>query len=93
MLASMIFKVFWGIFFRKKKFSSRKKFPTCQKNLKKPCLRREPFFHGHDNYDQLVRIARVLGTDDLYEYLDKYNIILVGLGLRKNILFKRKKKF
>lgn len=39
-------------------------------------FKREPFFHGHDNYDQLVRIARVLGTDDLYEYLDKYNIIL-----------------
>merc|ERR1712048_1281905 len=39
-------------------------------------FKREPFFHGHDNYDQLVRIARVLGTDDLYEYLDKYNITL-----------------
>ncbi len=22
-------------------------------------FRREPFFHGHDNYDQLVRIAKV----------------------------------
>jgi len=25
-------------------------------------FRKEPFFHGHDNYDQLVRIAKVLGT-------------------------------
>ena len=24
----------------------------------------EPFFHGHDNYDQLVRIAKVLGTEE-----------------------------
>ena len=39
-------------------------------------FRKEPFFHGHDNYDQLVRIAKVLGTDDLYAYLDKYNIEL-----------------
>ena len=23
-------------------------------------FRKEPFFHGHDNYDQLVRIAKVL---------------------------------
>ena len=36
----------------------------------------EPFFHGHDNYDQLVRIAKVLGTEELYEYLDKYQIEL-----------------
>jgi hypothetical protein len=24
------------------------------------------FFHGHDNYDQLVKIAKVLGTDELF---------------------------
>ena len=29
-------------------------------------FKREPFFHGHDNYDQLVKIARVLGTDALF---------------------------
>uniref|UniRef100_A0AC34R4I7 Protein kinase domain-containing protein n=1 Tax=Panagrolaimus sp. JU765 TaxID=591449 RepID=A0AC34R4I7_9BILA len=39
-------------------------------------FRKEPFFHGHDNYDQLVRIAKVLGTDELYEYIDKYQIEL-----------------
>uniref|UniRef100_A0A8C8JTX0 non-specific serine/threonine protein kinase n=1 Tax=Oncorhynchus tshawytscha TaxID=74940 RepID=A0A8C8JTX0_ONCTS len=39
-------------------------------------FRKEPFFHGHDNYDQLVRIAKVLGTEDLYNYIDKYNIEL-----------------
>merc|ERR1719174_2091598 len=39
-------------------------------------FRKEPFFHGHDNTDQLVRIVRVLGTDELQEYLTKYNIKL-----------------
>jgi casein kinase II subunit alpha len=28
------------------------------------------FFHGHDNYDQLVKIAEVLGTEELFHYLD-----------------------
>jgi len=37
-------------------------------------FRKEPFFHGHDNFDQLVKIAKVLGTQDLYAYLEKYNI-------------------
>jgi casein kinase II subunit alpha len=39
-------------------------------------FRKEPFFHGHDNYDQLVKIAKVLGTDELFEYLEKYDIEL-----------------
>ncbi|KIJ21521.1 hypothetical protein PAXINDRAFT_164999 [Paxillus involutus ATCC 200175] len=39
-------------------------------------FRKEPFFHGHDNYDQLVKIAKVLGTDELYAYIDKYSIRL-----------------
>eukprot|EP01116_Phalansterium_solitarium_P023600 TRINITY_DN8360_c0_g1_i1.p1 TRINITY_DN8360_c0_g1~~TRINITY_DN8360_c0_g1_i1.p1 ORF type:complete len:380 (-),score=106.02 TRINITY_DN8360_c0_g1_i1:94-1137(-) len=39
-------------------------------------FRKEPFFHGHDNHDQLVKIAKVLGTDDLFAYLDKYGIAL-----------------
>ena len=34
------------------------------------------FVISHDNYDQLVRIAKVLGTEGLYEYLDKYQIEL-----------------
>ncbi|XP_077375346.1 casein kinase II subunit alpha'-like isoform X1 [Festucalex cinctus] len=36
---------------------------------------KEPFFHGQDN-DQLVRIAKVLGTDELFGYLHKYHIEL-----------------
>jgi casein kinase II subunit alpha len=37
---------------------------------------KEPFFHGNDNYDQLEKIARVLGTSELFEYLEKYNVEL-----------------
>jgi len=37
---------------------------------------KEPFFVGRDNYDQLVKIAKILGTDDLLSYLDKYNLTL-----------------
>lgn len=39
-------------------------------------FKREPFFHGKSNTDQLVQIARVLGTEDLYKYLKKYNLKL-----------------
>lgn len=39
-------------------------------------FRKEPFFHGQDNYDQLVKIAKVLGTDDLFTYVERYGIAL-----------------
>ncbi|KAK9881469.1 hypothetical protein WA026_016353 [Henosepilachna vigintioctopunctata] len=39
-------------------------------------FRRDPFFHGYDNYDQLLRIVKILGTGDLFTYLEKYNISL-----------------
>jgi serine/threonine protein kinase len=41
-------------------------------------FKKEPFFHGHDNYDQLVKIAKVLGTDELFAYLDTYDLELVS---------------
>lgn len=52
-------------------------------------FRKEPFFHGHDNYDQLVRIGKVLGTAELYEYVQKYN---VDLDPRYNELLGRHSK-
>jgi hypothetical protein len=36
-------------------------------------FRKEPFFVGRDNYDQLVKIAKVLGTNDLIKYLVRRN--------------------
>lgn len=40
-------------------------------------FQREPFFKGADNYDQLIKIAKVLGTQDVLEYVDKFNLKLV----------------
>ena len=39
-------------------------------------FKREPFFKGRDNYDQLVKIAKVIGTDELFAYLDTYDLEL-----------------
>jgi casein kinase II subunit alpha len=44
--------------------------------LFKKIFKKEPFFQGHDNYDQLVKIAKVLGTDDLTKYIEKYKLTL-----------------
>ena len=37
---------------------------------------REPFFKGADNQDQLIKIAKLLGTDEILEYCQKYGIKL-----------------
>jgi casein kinase II subunit alpha len=39
-------------------------------------FKKDPFFHGSSNSDQLVKIAKVLGTDELYTYLEKYSLRL-----------------
>ncbi|DBA05235.1 TPA: hypothetical protein N0F65_007397, partial [Lagenidium giganteum] len=39
-------------------------------------FRKEPFFHGHDNMDQLVKIAKVKGTTELFDYLTTYDLEL-----------------
>jgi len=39
-------------------------------------FKKEPFFHGHDNKDQLVKIARIRGTPALETYLHKYGLRL-----------------
>ncbi len=52
-------------------------------------FRKEPFFQGHDNYDQLVKIVRVLGTEEFYDYIDKYSI---DLDVRFNDILGRHSK-
>ena len=37
---------------------------------------KEPFFHGADNNDQLVKIVEVLRTADFHQYLKRYEIQL-----------------
>ncbi|KAH0812088.1 hypothetical protein GEV33_010701 [Tenebrio molitor] len=39
-------------------------------------FRKEPFFQGFDNRNQLYCIVKVLGTTKFYSYLNKYNITL-----------------
>lgn len=34
----------------------------------------DPFFKGSDNNDQLIKIAKVMGTDDLHTYIQKYRL-------------------
>ena len=53
---------------------------------------KEPFFVGENNEDQLVKIAKVLGTEDLWNYWEKYNI-MVEEDLVSQIDKHTKKKF
>jgi len=46
-------------------------------------FRKEPFFYGRDNKDQLVKVVRVLGSDSFVAYMKKYNI---GYTEMKNIV-------
>lgn len=39
-------------------------------------FQKEPFFRGSDNKDQLVKIARILGTEALDAWIDKYGIVI-----------------
>lgn len=39
-------------------------------------FQKEPFFRGKSDVDQLVKISKVLGSEDLFKYLHKYNIEL-----------------
>ncbi|KAK7679792.1 hypothetical protein QCA50_017115 [Cerrena zonata] len=39
-------------------------------------FKKEPFFRGDSNNDQLVQIAKILGTKKLFDYINKYGINL-----------------
>lgn len=39
-------------------------------------FRKEHFFRGRDNEDQLLRIIKVLGTDSFERYLEKYGLFI-----------------
>ncbi|KAF0271744.1 hypothetical protein FOG51_03125 [Hanseniaspora uvarum] len=41
-------------------------------------FQKDPFFHGKDNNDQLLKIIKILGTDDLFSYMEKYGVRLQG---------------
>jgi casein kinase II subunit alpha len=37
-------------------------------------FKKDGFFHGTDNFDQLVRIAKVLGTKEMEKYIERYSL-------------------
>lgn len=37
---------------------------------------REPFFKGADNQDQLIKIAKIIGTEEVLAYVDSCGIQL-----------------
>jgi casein kinase II subunit alpha len=39
-------------------------------------FRIDTFFKGSDNFDQLIKILKVLGEDDLKLYVEKYNLVI-----------------
>lgn len=49
----------------------------------------EPFFCGADNADQLVKIAKVLGTQELHEYLNTYDLDIGALAAKLGDLPKK----
>lgn len=51
-------------------------------------FQKDPFFQGSDNNDQLEKIVKVMGTEDLEDYIEKYHIIMEG-----NILIEEGKHF
>ena len=53
-------------------------------------FKKEPLFYGSDNVDMVVKIAKILGTEKLMEYMEKYNLIL-PIELRDNMSFYTKK--
>ena len=47
---------------------------------------REPFFKGSDNDDQLIRIAKVIGADDIRAYVDKMDHVQLSDYFKQNLL-------
>lgn len=51
---------------------------------------REPFFKGSDNNEQLIKIAKVVGTQAILEYSDKFDVELNSYFKENLQNFKRK---
>lgn len=47
---------------------------------------REPFFKGSDNDDQLIRIAKVVGADDIRAYVDRMQHVELSDYFKQHLL-------
>ena len=41
-------------------------------------FQKEPFFKGLDNNDQMIKIAKVVGTEDVQKYAEKFGLDLTN---------------
>lgn len=53
----------------------------------------EPFFRGADNDDQLIKIAKVLGTEDVHKYVEKFPNIILSPYFKQNLINYKKKEW
>ena len=56
-------------------------------------FKKDYFFLGKDNDDQLVQIVKFFGCKDFFEYINKYNVVLQKQRYTLFKKFKRKTRF
>jgi casein kinase II subunit alpha len=54
---------------------------------------KEPFFRGTDNDDQLIKIAKVIGADDIHSYVGKFDHVTLSEYFNENLMNFRKKEW
>lgn len=54
---------------------------------------REPFFRGADNDDQLIKIAKVLGAEEIHKYVNKNEHITLSEYFKENLINYKKKEW
>ena len=52
---------------------------------------KEPFFRGSDNDDQLIKIAKVLGAEDIHDYVKKFDHIHLSEYFKQHLINYKKK--
>mmetsp|Transcript_11085 Transcript_11085/g.18572 ORF Transcript_11085/g.18572 Transcript_11085/m.18572 type:complete len:303 (+) Transcript_11085:247-1155(+) len=53
-------------------------------------FQREPFFKGQDNFDQMIKIAKVVGTQEVIDYVEKFDLEIPPKIEEKLLNFKKK---
>ena len=49
-------------------------------------FQKEPFFKGSDNDDQLIRIAKVIGADDIRAYVERFDHVQLSDYFKQHLL-------
>jgi casein kinase II subunit alpha len=56
-------------------------------------FQKEPFFKGADNDDQLIKIAKFLGAEEIHRYVEKFEHIEMSDFFKQNLLNFKKKEW